>query len=86
MAALQPVVGVSVAPVVEVEEAELTTVSTQTPACRTCSRALSKNTWTRFMSGPVKCPGAEQDMDHRIPTLTHMHTHIPTLKGSHRLT
>lgn len=93
MAAVQPEVGASVVEVAaEVEEAELTTASTRTHACPTCSRALSKNTWTRFTSGPVKWPGAgtgaERDLDPTNHTLTptHMRTHTPTLKGSHQPT
>lgn len=60
-----------------------------TPACPICSRALSKNTWTLCMRGPLKWQvpdmGLDQGMDtgmDLIPTPTHISTHT----GSHQPT
>lgn len=77
----------------EVEEAagveEGITGSTRTPACPTCSRALSKNTWTRCTSGRLTWQGpgtgAGRDTDTAMdPTHTHIPTHTHT--GSHQPT
>lgn len=75
---------------VEGQEAEVvvgTIGSTLTPACPTCSRALSKNTWTLCMSGRLKWQdqglGTGQDTG-TDPTPTHIHT--PTHTGSHQPT
>lgn len=92
MAAVELEAGALVAAVVAAEEeegAELTTVSTRTPACPTCSRALSKNTWTRFTSGRVTWPGPGTEADQDTgPTLTTTptRTHTPTHTGSHQPT
>lgn len=64
-------------------------VSTLTPACPTCSRALSKNTWTHCMSGRLTWPGQATEVDRDTGadlTLTHIHTHSHTHTGSHQPT
>lgn len=63
----------------EAEEEVVITGSTPTPACLTCSTALSKNTWTRCMSGRPTWrglgTGADRDTDH---TPTNTRTNTPT--------
>lgn len=73
---------------VEVEAAavvEVITGSTRTPACRTCSRALSRSTWTRCTSGRLTWPdrgtGAQRDTGTVMgmgTDLTPIHTNILT--------
>lgn len=75
-------VGVEDQEVVAVELEDITG-STLTPACRTCSRALNRSTWTRCMSGRLtwgdQDTGAAQDMGTGMGTgmgLTPIHTNI----------
>ena len=78
-------------------EVEVITGSTLTPASPTCSRALSRSTWTRCTSGRLtwRDRGTAQDTQRGtaprtaprtgtdlIPTHTRTHTHT----GSHRPT
>lgn len=68
-------------------EVALTIGSTPTPACPTCSRALSKNTSTRCMSGRLTWQGRDTGTDptpNNIPTPTRIHTHTRTNTGSHQ--
>lgn len=75
-----------------VEVVQVIIGSTLTPACPTCSRALSKNTWTRYMSGQLtwlgRCMKVGQDrdmvMDRTLPHI-HINTHSHIHTGSHRL-
>lgn len=96
MAAVEPVEAGAEGQGVEVAAAAVLGViigSTLTPVCPICSRALSKNTWTRCMSGrltwqglgtgPDRDKGTCMDLTH---TPTHIHTHTRTHTGSHQPT
>ncbi|KAK7919370.1 hypothetical protein WMY93_010654 [Mugilogobius chulae] len=60
--------------------AEGITDSTRTPACPTCSRALSRSTSTPCTRGRLRaCQARDMGIDRtpiHTPTLTHIHTHI----------
>lgn len=62
-------------------EVEVIIGSTRTPACPTCSRALSKNIWTHCMSGQLTWQDQGTDLT-PTPILTHIHTHTLTHTGS----
>ncbi|KAF3853910.1 hypothetical protein F7725_014598 [Dissostichus mawsoni] len=70
-------------------EVEVIIGSTRTPACPTCSRALSRNTWTRCMRGPLTWQGLGTGADrdtHPTHITNNIHTRTPTHTGSHQPT
>lgn len=82
---------VEAAVVVEEEDVAVAVIigSTLTPACPTCSRALSRSTWTLCMSGRLTWQRLAMERDtgtDPIPTPTPIHTHTRTHTGSHQPT